>query len=109
VKLKKPADFTGRSVLEEQRRTGLRRKLVGLNIRDRAIPRAGYAILHDGERVGKVTSGTMSPTLERPIALGYVPPDLATPGTSIAIDIRGRSVEAEVAALPFYKRELSPV
>ena len=104
VKLKKPADFTGRSVLEEQRRTGLRRKLVGLNIRDRAIPRAGYAILHDGERVGKVTSGTMSPTLERPIALGYVPPDLATPGTSIAIDIRGRSVEAEVAALPFYKR-----
>lgn len=105
VKLKKPADFIGRAALEEQKRSGLRRKLVGLAIKDRAIPRAGYALLREGTPIGMVTSGTMCPTLERPAALGYVTPDMAVPGTPITIDIRGRMVDAEIAALPFYKRE----
>src|SRR5262245_59532587 len=74
VKLGKGVDFVGRQALDEEKRDGLRRKLVGLYLRDRGVPRAGYPILRDGMRIGEVTSGTMCPTLDRPAALGYVPP-----------------------------------
>jgi len=104
VKFGKGADFIGRQALEDEKRDGLRRKLVGLFLRDRGIPRAGYAILRDGARIGKVTSGTMCPTLDRPAALGYVPPTDAQVGGELAVEIRGKSVPAEVVALPFYKR-----
>jgi aminomethyltransferase len=104
VKLGKGADFIGRQALEDEKRTGLRRKLVGLYLRDRGVPRAGYPILRDGVRIGAVTSGTMGPTLDRPAALGYVPPAAAQVGTELAIEIRGKPVPAEVVALPFYKR-----
>lgn len=104
VKLNKTSDFIGREALAREKQDGLRRKLVGIEPRDRGVPRAGYAILRDGQRIGEVTSGTMCPTLERPAALGYVPPADATPGTEIAIDIRGKAVPAVIVPLPFYKR-----
>jgi aminomethyltransferase len=104
VKLDKGADFIGREALAAEKRDGLRRKLIGIEPRDRGIPREGYALLHEGERAGAVTSGTMSPTLGRPVGMGYVPPALARPGTELAVEIRGKAVPAVVVALPFYKR-----
>jgi aminomethyltransferase len=104
VKLNKGADFIGKQALEDEKRDGLRQKLVGLVPRERGIPRAGYGIFANGERVGEVTSGTQAPTLGHPVALGYVPPIHAAPGTTVEIDIRGKLVPAEIVALPFYKR-----
>jgi aminomethyltransferase len=104
IKLAKPEDFIGKRALEDEKRDGLRRKLVGLIPRERGIPRAGYGIFLDGERIGEVTSGTMCPTLDSPAALGYVPPAHAAPGTRLQIEIRGKLVAAEIVPLPFYKR-----
>jgi aminomethyltransferase len=104
VKLDKGADFVGREALATEKQQGLRRKLIGIEMRDRGVPRAGYPILLDGQHIGDVTSGTMCPTLERPAGMGYVPPEYARLGTEIAVEIRGKPVAAVVAALPFYKR-----
>lgn len=104
VKLNKAGDFIGRAALEAQKRDGLRRKLVGIMPRDRGVPRAGYPILRDGKRIGEVTSGTMCPTLEKPAALGYVSQADAQIGNTIAVEIRGKALAAEIVALPFYKR-----
>jgi aminomethyltransferase len=75
-----------------------------MELSGKRVPREGYAILHAGERVGYVTSGTFSPTFERPIAMGYVRPDAAVDGTEVEIDIRGRPETAHIVALPFYSR-----
>ncbi len=105
VKLNKGADFIGRQALADEKQSGLRRKLVGITPTDRGIPRAGHPILRAGQVIGEVTSGTMSPTLDRPVAMGFVPPADAAPGTEIAVEIRGKAVPATVVALPFYKRQ----
>jgi aminomethyltransferase len=86
VKLEKGHDFIGREALLAQKEQGLPRKRVGIELRDRGVPRAGYPILRDGA------------------AIGYVPPEHAAPGTEIAIEIRGKAVPAVIVALPFYKR-----
>ncbi|MGO8947893.1 MAG: glycine cleavage system aminomethyltransferase GcvT [Ktedonobacterales bacterium] len=107
VKLNKDADFIGRQALLEEKQDGLRRKLIGLVLRERGVPRAGYVIMRTNEAaepIGEVTSGTMCPTLDLPAALGFVPPDLSAPGVTLAVEIRGKPVAAEVVALPFYKR-----
>jgi aminomethyltransferase len=104
VKLNKGADFIGRQALMDEKQDGLRRKLVGLMLRERGVPRAGYVIMRTSEPVGEVTSGTMSPTLNQAAALGFVIPDLSTPGTMLEVEIRGKPVAAEVVELPFYKR-----
>ena len=71
---------------------------------DRAIARHGHAVVHDGQQVGVVTSGTQTPYLKKAIAMAYVPPALKAPGTELEIDIRGRRAKAVVVPLPFYKR-----
>lgn len=71
---------------------------------DRAIPRHGYDIVDDaGEKIGSVTSGTMSPSLNKGIGLGYVPSNLSKIGSNIKIQIRKKAVDATVVKLPFYK------
>lgn len=97
-------EFIGREALERQRESGVDRKLVGLEITGRGIAREGYPVLSDGEAVGRVTSGTISPTLERAIALAYVPAALSENGTELEVDVRGRGVPAAVCATPFYRR-----
>jgi aminomethyltransferase len=104
IKLNKGTDFIGRQALVDEKQDGLRRKLVGLMLRERGVPRAGYVIMRTNEPIGEVTSGTMCPTLDQPAALGFVTPDLSTPGTMLAVEIRGKPVAAEVVTLPFYKR-----
>ena len=104
VKLAKPLDFTGRAALEAVVRDGIRRRLVGLVLRERGIARHGYPVLDADGLTGVVTSGTMSPTLGAAIAMAYVAPAHAEPGTMLAVEIRGARVAAEVVPLPFYKR-----
>jgi aminomethyltransferase len=103
VKLDK-ADFIGREALLRQKTEGPTRRLVGLDAADRAIPRHGCEIRAGGRAVGAVTSGTFSPTLRRPIGMGYVPVALAAPGTALEIDVRGKPAHAAVVRLPFYRR-----
>jgi aminomethyltransferase len=105
VKLDKPDDFVGRAALERLAEADRERLLVGLSVRDRAIARHGYPVFADGRRTGTVTSGTQSPTLGHPIAMAYVAPADAEPGTILAAEIRGARVPAEVVSLPFYRRD----
>jgi aminomethyltransferase len=104
VVLSKEGDFVGRAALERARAEGPRKKLVGLVVRGRGIARHGYEVFAGDRRVGTVTSGTQSPTLGEPIAMAYVTPSEAEPGTIIDVDIRDQRVPAEVVPLPFYKR-----
>jgi aminomethyltransferase len=96
-------DFIGRKALEEQRARGVQRMLVGLLAEDRGIPRQGCAVLAGEAKVGEVTSGTLSPTLRKGIALASVHPAHAAPGTALAIVIRDRPSPARVAELPFVR------
>lgn len=104
VKLDKGVDFTGREALVAQKRDGLRRKLIGIELTERGVPRGGYPLLRDGAPVGALTSGTMAPSLGKPIGMGYVTPDVATIGTTLTVEIRGKPVAATIVPLPFYKR-----
>ncbi|MCZ6891691.1 MAG: glycine cleavage system aminomethyltransferase GcvT [Chloroflexi bacterium] len=85
-------------------RSGPARRLAGFQMVGRGIARHGYAIVSRGEPVGEVTSGGYSPTLDRSIGLGYVASELAPLGSRLSIDIRGKLVDAETVALPFYSR-----
>lgn len=97
-------NFTNRAALEKQKAEGVARKLIGFEMIDRGIPRHGYALLTpDGEPMGVVTSGTMSPTRKIGIGLGYVKPEYSKVGTEIAIDMRGRKLKAVVVKPPFRK------
>ena len=104
VHLEMPAAFEGREALEAQTAAGVDRRLVGLALQGRAIARHGYPVLHNGAVVGTISSGSWSPTLQQAIALAYVPTALATPGTALAVEIRGRSEPATVVRRPFYRR-----
>jgi aminomethyltransferase len=97
-------DFTGREVLAKQKEEGIRRKLVGFEITDRGIARDGQDVLINGERVGRVTSGSPAPFLKKNIGMAYVPVESAGAETKIEIDVRGRLVAAQIVPLPFYKR-----
>jgi aminomethyltransferase len=97
-------DFIGRSVLEQQKQSGVQRRLVGLQMQGRNIARHGYRVFHEGQPVGEVTSGTQSPTLGHAIALAYVPAFLSKPGQAIDVEIRGKLYPAMVVKKPFYRR-----
>jgi aminomethyltransferase len=95
-------EFVGRDALVEANEDGVEEQLVGFQLIDRGVPRHGYDITNAESRViGKVTSGTMSPTLEQPIGLGYVPVEYADPGTTLQVVVRGRSKKARVETTPF--------
>ncbi len=94
-------EFTNSENLKKQKEQGVSRKLVGFRMVDKGIPRHDYAIMDDkGNRIGKVTSGTMSPVLGAGIGLGYVGIEFASPGTEIFIDVRGRALKATVRKTP---------
>jgi aminomethyltransferase len=92
--------FPGRQALEAERDRGPHRLLRGILLDGRRPPRAGQAILREGEAVGEVTSGNFSPVLERGIALGFVPPELE-PGTQVAVDLRGTEAPGRIVETPF--------
>ncbi|MFW5793502.1 MAG: glycine cleavage system aminomethyltransferase GcvT [Bacteroidota bacterium] len=97
-------DFVNREYLEKQKAEGVSRKLVGFELIDKGIPRQHYPILDEsGNKIGEVTSGTMSPSLKKPIGMGYVKTEFSKPDSEIFIEIRGKSLKAKVVKLPFYK------
>jgi aminomethyltransferase len=102
----KPAkgEFIGRDVLVRQLEQGVERRLVGFEMLGRGIARHGYPACHNGETVGRVTSGTHSPTLRKAIGLAYLPVELTEPATEFEVTIRDRSEPAVVVPTPFYKR-----
>jgi len=100
------ADFISKDYYALQKENGVDRKLVGFKVDDKRVPRSGYEIIDEtGEVVGKVTSGTMSPSLDLPIGMGYVPTSLAKRGTKLGIKIRNKILSATVTRLPFYKKK----
>jgi aminomethyltransferase len=100
--VKLDGEFVGRDALERQHEEGVEQKLVGLRLVDRGVPRHGYPIeTPAGESVGTVTSGTMSPTLGYPIAMGYVTVDHAESETSLRVVVRDEPKKAKVVSTPF--------
>jgi aminomethyltransferase len=103
VKLEKP-EFIGRETLLLQHQQGVKRRLVGFEMRGRGIARDGYEVLLNGQAAGWVTSGGPSPTLSKNIGLCYLPVDAAVPGREIQITVRNQPVDAITVPTPFYKR-----
>lgn len=98
-------DFVNSESLKKQKEEGVSRKLVAFELLERGIPRHDYEIVDaNGNVIGKVTSGTQSPSLNKAIGLGYVPTALATEGSEIYIRIRNKDLKAKVVKLPFYKK-----
>ncbi len=98
-------DFMSKAAIVAAKEKGLQRKLIGLKMKDRGIPRQGYEIkTADGQKIGCVTSGTHSPTLDEPIGIAYVEAKFATEGSEIYVDIRGKLVKACVVKTPFVIR-----
>jgi len=109
VHLEMPKPFIGRAVLERQSAEGVQRRLVGLELQGRAIPRHDYPVLAAGAQpgsapIGRICSGGWSPSLQAGIALAYVPPALARLGSTVAVEIRGKAEPAVVVKRPFYRR-----
>lgn len=97
-------EFTNSDALQAEKEAGVKNKLVGFELIDKGVPRQGYPILNaEGEEIGRVTSGTMSPSLNKAIGMGYVPVELATEGSEIYIGVRNKSLAAKVVKTPFYK------
>lgn len=102
TKFSKP--FTNAKALQAQKETGVERKLIGFEMIDRGIPRHDYPILDaEGNLIGKVTSGTQSPSLQKAIGMGYVNKEFTKEGTEIFVDIRNQKIKAKVVKFPFYK------
>lgn len=103
VHLDTKGDFIGRSVLEQQKANGVEKRLVGIEMQGRYIARHGYPVIYNGQVVGEVTSGTLSPTLGKAVSLAYVPRKLAKIGQQIEVEIRGKSYPGVVVKKPFYR------
>ena len=97
-------DFVDSEFLKNQNEEGIARRLVGFELVDKGIARHDYTVLNEsGDEIGRVTSGTMSPSLKKAIGLAYVPVDMAKPDTEIYIAVRKKQLKAKVVSLPFYK------
>jgi aminomethyltransferase len=106
TKFSKP--FNASTILQEHQTKGIEKKLIGFEIVDRGVPRHDYPIVQDdGFCIGKVTSGTQSPTLQKGIGMGYVESSFANAGTEIFIQIRDKKVKAKVVNLPFIKSQIT--
>jgi aminomethyltransferase len=96
-------DFIGREAILKAKAAGLKRKLVAFEMQERCVPRQHYAILKEGNRIGEVTSGLFSPSLEKGIGLGYVQIEYSEPGSRFEVQIRERLFPAQVVKPPFWK------
>ena len=108
VAINKP-EFIGREALVGQKQRGLSRRFVGFELSQGPIPREGCELMAaDGRAVGRVTSGTFSPILNKPLGMGYVEPARTVPGTALSLSVRSRRYTATVVKLPFWKGEAKP-
>ncbi|MBI5883521.1 MAG: glycine cleavage system aminomethyltransferase GcvT [Elusimicrobia bacterium] len=97
-------DFIGKSVFLEHRDKGLKRRMTGVKLVDKGVPRPGSAVFAGEKKLGMLTSATFSPTLGAGIGMGYMVGDAAAPGTKLSVELYGRRLAAEVVKLPFYKK-----
>ncbi len=98
-------EFTDSNLLKQQKEQGVTRKLVGFEMIDRGIPRHDYIVQDaNGNTIGKVTSGTQSPSLQKAIGMAYVKPEFSKEGSEIFINIRDKAIKAKVVKAPFYKK-----
>lgn len=104
VKMEK-GEFAGKKVLEKQKLEGLKRKLIGFEVLDRAPARDGYPVVIEDKEVGHVTSGSPAPFLKKNIGLAYVPVEYSKVGTDLFVVVRGRRVPVRIVPIPFYKRD----
>ena len=104
VKLAK-GEFIGREALQNQKKEGLKRQLIGFEVLDRAPVRDGYPIVIGGDQVSQVSSGSPAPYLKKNIGMAYMPLQYTAAGTDFSVLVRGREVPARVVEMPFYKRE----
>lgn len=104
TKLNIAQDFFGKAALKKQAEQGLKRKLTGFKLLDKGVARENYPVLFNNEVIGKVTSGTHSPSLDFPIGLALVPSELAQEGAKFFVDIRGKLREAVAVKTPFYTK-----
>ncbi|MFD2446035.1 glycine cleavage system aminomethyltransferase GcvT [Bacillus sp. CGMCC 1.16607] len=105
VKIAKEADFIGKDVLKNQKENGLPRKIVGIEMIDRGIPRHGYPVYKNDELIGEVTTGTQSPTLKKNIGMALLKLEHTNVETEVEVEIRGKRLKAIVIPTPFYKKE----
>lgn len=105
VKVNKEQEFIGKSVLQEQITNGPKRKVVGIEMIERGIPRTGYKVLKDGQEIGYVTTGTQSPTLQKSIGMALIDSNFAEVGTELEVEIRNKSVKGKIVPTPFYERK----
>lgn len=105
VKLNKEENFIGKEALKQQKENGLPRKLVGIEMIDRGIPRHGYPVYKGDVQIGEVTTGTQSPTLKKNIGLALIDAKETELGNEVEVEIRGKRLKAAVSATPFYKRD----
>jgi aminomethyltransferase len=103
--VKTETEFVGRDALAEVETAGADERLTGLRLIDRGVPRHGYEVTTtEGETIGTITSGTMSPTLSEPIGLAYLPVEYKTPGVTVQVVVRGEPKKAQTQAVPFLDR-----
>ncbi|WP_047984148.1 glycine cleavage system aminomethyltransferase GcvT [Ornithinibacillus californiensis] len=105
VKVNKEADFIGKDVLKEQVESGTKRKIVGIEMLDKGIPRHGYEVFAGAEEIGVVTSGTQSPTLQKNIGLAFIKTEFAKEGTELEVQVRKRRLRASVIPRTFLKKD----
>jgi aminomethyltransferase len=99
-------DFLGRSALQRQAQTGPSRRLVAFELLEKSVPRHGFRLLDraSSQTIGEVTSGNLSPLLQKGIGMGYLPVSFAKPDTAVAVDIRGKIIPAVTVKPPFYRK-----
>ncbi|MDE5412273.1 MAG: glycine cleavage system aminomethyltransferase GcvT [Bacillaceae bacterium] len=105
VKVDKEADFIGKAALQKQKAEGTTRKLVGLEMLDKGIPRTGYEVFVDDNQVGVITTGTQSPTLKKNIGLAIIDKEFTAIDTEVEVQVRKKRLKAKVIQTPFYKRQ----
>lgn len=104
VKCDKEADFNGKEVLKQQKTEGAPRKLIGIEMIDRGIPRHGYPVYSNDELIGEVTTGTQSPTLKKNVGYALIQSEYAALDEVVTVEIRGKKLQAKIVPTPFYKR-----
>ncbi|OMP66309.1 glycine cleavage system aminomethyltransferase GcvT [Domibacillus epiphyticus] len=105
VKTNKESDFIGKEALKTQKEEGLKRKIAGIEVTGRGIPRHGYKVIsEDGKEIGFVTSGTHSPSLKKSLGLALIESEYAEIGKGLSVEIRNKKIPANVIKTPFYKR-----
>jgi len=105
VALDKTVPFNGQEALQKQKQEGINRKLFGLEMLERGVPREGYPVKADQEEIGWVSSGSYSPTLDKFIAMAFLDPEVARQSEEVHVLIRTRSYRAKITKMPFYRRD----